>query len=370
MIMSYKKIRTMHYKLLFSSLIFLCFTGIISGQSFSEKRSYQKTARTSKEMTLEINNKYGTIQITPWNKDSVAIKVEIEANASNLDRLHKMLEGVDVNFSESSFMLRAETEYTQNISMLFESFKGMTNKLISYDSRLQVNYFISAPLYLDMKIVNKYGDVYMEDNTGTFSLNLSNGSFKAGSLNKSARLELTFCDATIDKMRSGSIDASFSEIEIGETGDISVNSISSRYELKKTGRLETESKRDKFYIGSAIAVSGNSYFTDYRIDELSKEINTDTKYGSLNADHIDKNFDLISINSSYSDIDIKFDQMASYNLDIKYANTHISLPDDSKLENKILSEDKREYMTFGTVGKNPGSAKVKIDATRGKIYLK
>jgi hypothetical protein len=27
-------------------------------------------------------------------------------------------------------------------------------------------------------------------------------------------------------------------------------------------------------------------------------------------------------------------------------------------------------MTFGTVGKNPGTVKVKIDATRGEIYLK
>jgi hypothetical protein len=368
---SLKKISIMHYKLLFASLAFLFFSGIMAGQSFSEKRSFQKSAHTTREMTLEINNKYGTIQITPWDKDSVSVKVEIEANASSLDRMHKMLDGVDVNISATSFMVRAETQFTQNISMLFESFKGMTNKLISYDSRLQVNYFINAPDYLNMKIVNKYGDVYMEDNTGTFSLSLSNGSFKAGSLNKVNGMELTFCDATISKIITGNIDASFSEIEIGETGDLSVNSISSRYELKKTGRLETESKRDKFYIGSAISVSGTSYFTDYRIDDLSKEINIDTKYGSLDAGHVDKSFDLISINSSYSDIDIKFDQTASYNLDVKYVNTYVSFPEqDSKLEKKTLSEEKREYMTFGIIGKNPGSTKVKIDATRGKIYLK
>jgi hypothetical protein len=35
-----------------------------------------------------------------------------------------------------------------------------------------------------------------------------------------------------------------------------------------------------------------------------------------------------------------------------------------------MNEDRKEYVTSGTVGKNPGKAKVKIDATRGNIYLK
>jgi hypothetical protein len=366
-----QKMIHMHYKILLTGLAFLFLSGTMSGQSFSEKRSYQKSARVNREMTLEISNKYGTIQVTPWDKDSVYVKVEIEAVTSNLDRLHKMLEGVDVNISETNFQVRAETEFTQNINMLFESFKGMTNKLISYESRIQINYYINAPEYLNMKIVNKYGDVYMENNTGLFSLNLSNGSFKAGSLNEAEGIDLTFCDATIDKLNRGDIDASFSELEIGESGDLSVNSISSRFELKKIGTLDAESKRDKFYIGSAISVKGNSYFTDYRIDDLKKEINVVTKYGSFSADHIDKGVEFISITSSYSDINLTFDPLVSYNLDIKHLNTHIIVPEkNSKLEKKTLSEDKKEYMTFGTVGKNPGTVKVKIDATRGEIYLK
>ena len=47
------------------------------------------------------------------------------------------------------------------------------------------------------------------------------------------------------------------------------------------------------------------------------------------------------------------------------------LPEENaKLEKKILNEEKKEYMTFGTVGKNPENVKVMIDATRGNVYLK
>lgn len=362
---------TMHFKTIKTILIFLVMTTLVQGQSFSEKRIFHKSIPVNRDMTLEVNNKYGTIHITPWKKDSVSVRAEVEASSPSLERLHKMFQGVDVNISETSFLVRARTEFTGNISMLFESFKGMTSKLIPYESRLEINYFISAPEYLDLRIINRYGNVYMEDNTGTFSLNLSNGSFKANSLNETDEITLTFCDATINKMKDGYINASFSEVEIGESKDLSITSISSRFDLKNTGKLGTESKRDKYYIGTAISLRGSSYFTDYRIDEIEKEINVITKYGSLNADLIGKNLELITINSGYSDINLTIDPSVSYNLDIKHVNAFLVLAENnSKIEKKTLNEEKKEYMTFGTVGRNPGNVKVMIDATRGNIYLK
>ncbi|MGD0341900.1 MAG: hypothetical protein ABSA76_09370 [Bacteroidales bacterium] len=338
---------------------------------FNEKRSFNKSLYVNKDMSLDVNNKYGTIHITPWDKDSVSIRVEVEANSSNLERLHKMFNGININITGSSFQIRAESEFNQNIDILFESFKGLTSKLISYESRLQINYFISAPEYLDMQITNKYGDVYMENNTGKFSLSLSNGNFRANSLNESSQIEFTFCNATINKMKKGYINASFSDVEIGESQDIKISSISSKYDLKKIGKLDAESRRDKFYIGTASEIKGNSYFTDYRIGELEKNIDVDSRYGSLNADNIQKGLDFINIKSSYSDISLNFDPAASYNLDIRYVNAFLVLPDkNSEIEKKSVNEDKKEYMAFGTVGKNPGSVKVSIDATRGNIYIK
>jgi hypothetical protein len=344
---------------------------MITGQDFSEKRIFSKSFHVNREMKLEVDNKYGTVQITPWDKDSVSVRAEVEASSSNLERLHKMFQGIDVNISETSFLVRAETEFTQNINMLFESFKGMTKKIIPYESKIEINYYISAPEYLNMRIVNKYGNVYMENNTGTFSLNLSNGSFKANSLSVTEGINLTFCDATINRMKGGSVDASFSEVVIGESGDLSINSISSRFDLKKTGKLDTESRRDKFFIGTAASLKGNSYFTDYRVEQLDKEINLVIKYGSLNAYMINKSIELVTIHSAYSDINLTFDPAVSYSLDIKHVNAFLVVPEkNSKIEKKILNDEKKEYMTFGSVGRNPGNTKVMIDATRGNIYLK
>jgi hypothetical protein len=107
------------------------------------------------------------------------------------------------------------------------------------------------------------------------------------------------------------------------------------------------------------------------MNKLKNEIDLTTKYGSVNSDLIDKGFESVDINSSYSDISLEFDDEASYNVDIRHINAFVVLPDkNTKTEKKVINEEKKEYMTFGTIGKNPGKIRVKIDATRGNIYLK
>lgn len=362
---------TMNYRYFSVISLLTLFPLLTQGQEYSEKRTYSKTIRVNREMTLEVNNKYGNIHITPWRTDSLSVRVEVDAFAQNRDRLARMFQGIDIDISETDYLVRAQTDFSQSITMLFESFKGMTKKIIPYESSIRINYFINAPEYLSMNIINRYGDVYAEDNSGTFTLDLSNGSFKANSLNRVKNLELNFCDATINRINSGEINVSFSEMVIGEAQDLTINSISSRFNIARAEIIQTESRRDKFFIGKAGTLRGDSYFTDFRIDELSKELNISTKYGSLNADMIDKSIELVTINSGFTDISLVFDPVLSYNLDIRHVNAFVVLPQkDSKIEKKAVNEENKEYMTFGRVGRNPGSLKVFIDANRGNIHLK
>jgi hypothetical protein len=361
----------MNYKIIISIWMILLIFKSVSAQNESETRSFIKTLPVSNETTLEVSNKYGTIQITPWDKDSACIRAEIKAVANDRSKLSKMFEGIDVKITGSNFLVRARTEFTSNINTLFESFKGMTSKIISYDSHIEINYYISIPEYLNLKIDNKYGDVYMENSKGEFRMTISNGSFKANALGKNSSINMIFCDARINSIVSASIEASFSEVSIGETEDLSLNSISSRYDIRKAGMIRGESKRDKFFIENIGSLQGNSYFTDYKLSNLSKEINLTTRYGSFNADFIEKGFESINISSNLSDVTLKFDQGSSYNLEIRRTNAFLVLPDKSiKSQEKALNEDKKEFVTTGSVGRIPGKAKVKIDANRGNIYIK
>jgi hypothetical protein len=366
-----KKRKAMNYKRIISIALIVFSFSILSAQIESETRSYIKTVPVGKETTLEVYNKYGTIQITPWNKDSVYIKAEVKAYGPDKAKLSKMFDGIIVNITDSKYMVRAQTEFTQNMNTLFEHFKGMTSKLISYDSKVEINYFISIPEYINLKVENKYGDLYMENISGKLDVSVSNGSFKANSINKSCVLSFAFCDASINYISSGKITSSFAEITIGKADELDLFSTSSRLDIKRAGTINVESRRDKLFFNNTGRLHGKSYFTDFRLDSLTTDININTMYGNINVEMIDKGFESVNITSSYTDISLEIDPGASYDFDIRHINTFLVLPDkNAKIEKKILSEEKKEYITFGSVGKNPGSSKLKIDVNRGKFYLK
>jgi hypothetical protein len=330
-----------------------------------------KSFPAGRETTLELSNKYGNVYVTPWNRDSASIKAEIKAFAPNDAKLNKMFDGVEINISESKNKITAQTEFVQNISNLFEGFKGMTNKFITYESHIEINYYISVPEYLDLKISNKYGDVFVENCTGKFSISISNGSFKAGSLGEKSTVSLTFCDANIRSLASGTIEASFSELEMDEAGDVIIKSTSSKYEVMKAGVINLESRRDKFNIDEVGMLKGTSYFTDFNIKKISKEVNIITRYGNLTAGLIENGFGSVKINSGYSDISLGFDDNSSFRLDIHHTNTFLVLPSENiETEQETIDADKKEYKTTGIAGGNPGSSKIEIEAIRGHVYIK
>jgi hypothetical protein len=366
-----KKNKTMNYRTFIFVSLTLLILSPLSAQSSSETRSFIKTVPVGKENYLEVSNKYGTIQVTSWKKDSAYIRAEVKAYGSSQDKISRMFEGITVDIRSAGSLVRAQTTFNQSMNSLFESFKGMTSKIISYDSRVEIDYYINVPEYLNLKIENKYGDVYMEDCSGNFSISISNGSFKANSLGKESSISLSFCDATINSVVSGKIDASFSEVSSNDMGKMTITSISSKYNIKNAGEVTFESRRDKFFIDNIESMRGNSYFTDFNVKNLKKEISLTTRYGNIDTEFIDKGFEAINLNSGYSDISLNFDPASSYNLDIRHINTFLVLPSKNvKTEEKALNEEKKEYITSGTVGTGQGSAKVKIDATRGNIYIK
>ncbi|MGQ9621618.1 MAG: hypothetical protein ACUVTX_11670, partial [Bacteroidales bacterium] len=355
-----KKMIKITCKLTFEILLFTCFAVNVTAQ-FTQKRILERIEPVSSETTVEINNKYGTIEITEWNKDSVSIIAEIEAFAPSQSRTEKMLEGIDIEISSTKYKVRAQTNFAQTLNMFFENIKNMTNKLISYDSRVQINYIIKAPEYINLRLENRYGDIYLENSGGTVYVSLSNGSFKAHSLTKSADLRTAFCNVVINNVRDCDIDASFSELIIDEAENLNIKSLSSRFDIKHGKSVFTESRRDKFFIGTVNFLKANSYFTRFWTERLLTEADITARYGEIIFEMVDNNFKTINLNTGYNDIKLTFDPAVSYNIDIRHINSSVILPSkNTEIEKSAINEERKEYILTGIKGKNPGNRKVKI----------
>jgi hypothetical protein len=325
----------------------------------------------SRGSRLEVRNKYGDVHITTWNRDSVYVMAEVEAFAPNRSRLYKMFDGIKIDIRDSGPVLTAETEFDQSITMLLESFKGLTGKIIDYNSKVKINYFINAPAYTDIKIDNQFGDIFMENNSGNVSVNVSNGNFKANRLNNLPDFTMTFGKAEIAALSDAKMNLTFSEAVIDEVNSLNINSTSTKYNIKKAGRINVESRRDKFFLGTVSELSGTSYFTDFRTEQLDEGTDLTLKYGSFDIFHVLAGFGKISIKSTYTNITVEFEPSASYAFEIRHTNAFVVIPErNSKSNKEEIDGDRKEYLITGTVGNNPGSRRVIVEATRGDIYLK
>ena len=80
----------MNYKtFIIINLILLIIQLIISTERVQKPGASSKTVQVGKETSLEVINKYGTIQITSWKKDSAYIRAEVKAYGSNQEKLNK-----------------------------------------------------------------------------------------------------------------------------------------------------------------------------------------------------------------------------------------------------------------------------------------
>ena len=67
---------------------------LASAQNLTDSRSVSKSFPASRETTLEVANKYGKIQLVTWDKDSVAVDVDIHLTESSTSKLKKLKEDV------------------------------------------------------------------------------------------------------------------------------------------------------------------------------------------------------------------------------------------------------------------------------------
>lgn len=343
----------------------------ISGQAVSEKRTFEKSFPVMPKLEVQIVNKYGTVHVAHAKADTITIRVEVEAMASSSARLRKMMDGVEINLTGSPMSVRGTTTFGKSITDMVETFKGITGSLIPYESKITINYYITIPAGVGLVIENRYGDIIIDDQAAPLELTISNGTLKTGKLGESTKLSVYFCNADIEGIKGGSLDLNYSDLTIGSSGDLTVLSRSSKIDIDITGILKIDSRRDKWFIDDLVQIRGTSYFSDFSINSLSSGAILDMKYGTLNADITSSSFSALEITSFNTFSYISLPKSSSFNLDARRINADITLPsENSNIEEKTISDEKKEYLLYGTIGTKKTDQVVKLDIDRGSFRLK
>ncbi len=172
-----------------------------------KERTISKTYPASGN-SLNIDNSFGDVVVTTWDKNEIKVDIHIEASSDNKEHAEKTFANIDV----------ADNKEGNKIS-----FKTTTNKKNEKDnhsecknchSNMHINYTIQMPASNALSIENSFGSIKLPDYSGTVSLTSKFGSLTAGNLPKTDKLNVEFGKADIKSISNATAVFKFSNINV------------------------------------------------------------------------------------------------------------------------------------------------------------
>jgi len=320
---------------------------------------------------IQITNKYGNVNILPWEKDSVRIDVSISAQSKQASKVVKILSTIDCEMIATANTISARTVFYDNSATFWKDVVSYAGQVINTSNNLQINYTVYMPVSNDIKIENKFGNVYMDSHSGKADIIVSNGDLQARNFTGGLKLKLEFGSASFQDAADAQLSINYSDLTVRRINKLNMNSRSSTIDMEETGTIELVSSRDKLVVKACNSLSGEASFSRIRINELEAMCTVNTKYGELRLNTIARDFRNINIKSEYTDVLLGFNPSDSYSIEIVYdakTNLNISAPISNQLKKETLNATLGTIQASGNIGKS-GSSHVSVTTKAGSLSV-
>ncbi len=351
-------------------LLTLIFPIAISAQ-FTETKNISKHFKVSKDTRIEIANKYGKIELNTWEKDSVVIDVDIRVEEKKLSRLEKAMDEIKFDITSNQHFLIFRTSVGENRSAIEKEILRFKESLLQTDGNMEIDYTVWVPETNQLKVENKFGDIFIGDYSGEVEIDLSNGNLKSHDFNGRLELTLNFADATINEMKNGRLDCSYSDVYLKKAESLRIISKQTNYEILEINTLDAESKRDKFRIRLADLIDAKGSFSNFRINELTDRLTLRTEYGDIDVEKAAPDFSNIFIESRSTDINLYFPQNTNFGFEITHTKAEVNFCREMNIEEeKQLDENEDKTEIKGSFNKqSDNNTRLFINATSGDINV-
>lgn len=341
----------------------------VSAQDQTAQLSVKKQYQVSRESTVELQNKYGKIQVLTWDKDSVAMEIDLKLTESSASKLRKLKEDISIDFTRTSNYIIAKTKFKSESGRIASELKSVSHTLSGSNKHVEINYTVYIPAYLNLVLINKFGDIYMDDLNGQVDIELSNGALNASKLSGVSNINLNFANGMIKTLGSSTLKLAYSDITLGDAGQLDLTSKSSQLNADSVNVLKINSRRDKLRFHRVEYLYGNSTFSQVWIYDFLRESDVYMKYGKLTIEHVIPKFSKIYVESEFTDISIYFEKESSFEFDIMYhVKAELSFPQE-QVVSKESFDGKEHYTRTGTWGSGIAAGQLTIDALQ-KCFIK
>lgn len=366
--------RKSNCRVLLGMVVFLALAlSFAKGQTYEKSKHLTRSFEISEITEIQVSNKYGTVHIIPWDKDSVRFEIDLAVKANKESKVDKIYDYIDFDFTETHYYIIAQTEFTNKSNNFWSELTDIANMIFSGGNKAVIDYTVYVPDNNPLRITNKFGNIYLTDHYGKLDIDLSNGDLKAHSLKGESTINIEFGRGNIHLFESGHLKSNYSEVEVEHSDRLKLSSKSSTITLGENTDLILDTRRDKLQVAEASVISGESSFSYITIVNVLKSLNLKTNYGELTIKGLSPVFRLADINSTYTDIFLTIHSHAFIDLEINHDNrTDLGLPgsfNGIRMEEK--DPEKGVFATYGKVGEENGTPiRIDINTLSGKVDIR
>ena len=347
----------MHLKIstvLFMLLYFISMDGIAAKADYQQTKSVNKKYKVAQSDKLTIDNKFGDVKITTWDKNELEVNITITVTASSEKEVLKRIDNIDVKIDESADEKSFKTYFVNEK-------KNISNG----KSEISIDYEVKMPKTNNLDVKNSFGAFIINDIDGRVIAKVKFGSARVGKVSHpDSDLRFEFSDPVeIEHIERSRLTLKYSKMSVTSATELKLISEFSNSEIQAVGNLETEIKFGSIEIRKAIKVMIKSNMSNVEIEELMEEGDFKAKYGSLEIKNVKNTMTRLVIDGEFSPIDIDIEEGASFNARLRSSMAKLKVPDlDWKKEEKEMnsayyegsfgqSSDNKLWITtsFGTV---------------------
>lgn len=343
----------------------------LSAQTYSEKREQGKSFKLRTGMSVHIMNKYGNVNVLPWEKDSVRIEVSMSAQSKQAAKVVKILSSIDCEMIATANMVSARTVFYDNSTTFWKDVVSYAGQVINTNSNLQINYTVFMPVTVPVKIENKFGNIYMDSHRANVDITLSNGDLQARDFSGKLKLKLDFGSASLQDADDADLNINYSDLTLQKVNTLNLNSRSSTFEIEDATVISIVSSRDKLNVRSCNTLNGDASFSRIRINTLETGCSVTAKYGELKLNSISRNFRSIYIKSEYTDVFLGVNSSSAYALNMTYdAKTSLNIAPSihNQLKKETLNAKQGVVQATGIIGKS-GNSQVDVNVKSGSLSV-
>lgn len=359
------------YKISYHLLTLFCLSLVAlpstSGHSLlntkNDKQEFTKTVKKEVAITpsglLNVQNKYGEVNVHTWGKDRVRITATIIVDTKSENKAQEIFDRIQIDITNSSSKISAITNIESS-----NSWKGWEMGNADY----QINYEVLVPLSLNVDIYNKYGNVLIEKITGDVTIDVKYGNFQVNGAGSNANITLGYGNGTLFSADNVKADVKYSQLALESVGDLDMETKYSKVRIGRAANIQSISKYDNYKIKEAVSISNYGKYDDFTIEkiqsikfdtkytnikvvEVDDRVKLDMKYGGARLEQVNPNFSEIRIDGDYADFKINMHPAATFSLkaDADYAG--ISYPEGLKIVRE--HEDGSEHSVEGKNSNSP-----------------